>query len=74
MREYLYTMKRALLVIIAYQMEILGQKGSQETSITPWNNYCKNVQTVLFIDFLKHTKCFPPGHSLTFKISNSWVL
>lgn len=55
-------------------MEILGQKGSQETSITPWNNYCKNVQTVLFIDFLKHTKCFPPGHSLTFKISNSWVL
>lgn len=38
---------------MANQVEILGQNGSWETSITPWNNYCKNVQTVLFINFLK---------------------
>lgn len=54
-------------------MEILGQDSSWETSITPWDN-SKNVQTVLFITFLKNTKCFPPGHSLTFEISNSWIL
>lgn len=55
-------------------MEILGQDGSWETSMTPWNNYCKNVQTVLFINFLKYTKSFPPGHSFTFEVSNSWII
>lgn len=27
------------------------------------------VQTVLFISFLKDTRCFPTGHALSFEIS-----